>query len=234
VYSLITIGPLRLSTYGVCLLIALYVWWSWSERRASGRLPEWFLPTIIAASWLGGRFGVIVAQPSTLSDMLGQLLSVRILEYSWWSASTIALLTWVFIAKRRALSFRQSFVPTIVPLLVAYGIATTGATIGGVTVGTPTNVLWSIELYGQMRHPTGIYEAVIVWVGAVWLFMRERSGLSVTWESMVIYALCVLITGGLYQDGVVMAGGLHVVQVVALFTLFVCLQRVMMQAQKHN
>lgn len=233
-YSLLSIGPLRISTYGVSLLVATYLWWSWTERRAAGRLPEWFLPCVIGAAWLGGRLGAILIPSTSVDDVVTQLLTIRILEYSWWSAGATALFVWLSVAKRQSFSFPQSFTDAIIPLFVAYGIVTAGGTIGGVTVGTPTTVPWAMDVYGQLRHPVGIYQTCIVWVGALWLLQRERTGLPIGWAGVLVYAVCMLITGGFTENGIVMAGGLHVVQVGALCALFISYQRVMMHGQKHN
>ena len=227
-YSLLTLGPLRMSTYGLCLLAAAFIWWTWSERALiKNNLPpaDWALPSVIVAAWLGGRIGVILLQTTSFSDALTQLINVRVFEFQWWSAVVFALIVlWRVLPQ----SFWGSVTHMLVPLLIAYGIATLGATIGGTALGTSTVLPWGIESYGNIRHPVGLYAALIVWSGAVWVARRQQAGASIGWATIGVFAAQELVCGGFRLNGWVIGGGLHVSQLVGLVTLIVARERVIM------
>ena len=227
-YTLVTLGPLRMSTYGLCLLAAAFIWWTWSERALiKNNLPpaDWVLPGVIVAAWLGGRLGVILLQTTSLLDAVAQLSTVRVFEFQWWSAIGVALIMlWRVLPQ----SFSGSLTHMLVPLLVAYGMATLGATIGGTAVGTPTALPWGIESYGNIRHPVGLYAALIVWSGALWVARRQRAGAPIGWATIGVFAAQELVCGGFRLNGWVIGGGLHVTQLVGLVTLIVARERVIM------
>ena len=230
-YPLLTIGPLRMSMYGVGLLIATYIWWTWTERRVGTLLPGWFLPTVIGSAWLGGRLGVIYFQPIPATDVLQQIITVRVFEYSWWTAVCFAVTVWRIVTYQRQIPFTPTLRFALLPLLVAYGVASAAATIGGTSVGTQTDLPWAIPVYGQLRHPVGMYDALIVWIGALWLLRRERMQYPIGWASIAVYVCSEFVSAGFRLNGIVLAGGLHLVQIIALVTLIVARERVIIQEQ---
>ncbi|MFM7679446.1 MAG: prolipoprotein diacylglyceryl transferase family protein, partial [Roseiflexaceae bacterium] len=87
---LISVGPLRLSSYGLLLIGALVLWWGWSERRiraATHREPDVLLFLCMLGAWLGGRLWYVAGS----SAIAAQLLHLRALEFAWPGALVGAL-----------------------------------------------------------------------------------------------------------------------------------------------
>jgi hypothetical protein len=85
-----------------------------------------------------------------------------------------------------------------------------------------------------VRHPVGAYEALIVWVGALWLAQRQRAGESIGWAAISVFAAQELLCGGFRLNGWVIGGGLHITQLVGLVTLIVAHERVIMTNHKQT
>ena len=188
-------------------------------------------PATSAVAWLGGRFGVIIAQPTFISDVFSQLITIRIFEYTWWTAVGLSgVLLWRLLPSTYGLILQHMSIP----LLVSYGIATLGATVGGTAIGTSTTLPWGVESYGDVRHPVGAYEALIVWIGALWLAKRQRASESIGWAAISVFAAQELLCGGVRLNGWVIGGGLHITQLVGLVTLIVARERVIMTNHKQT
>jgi hypothetical protein len=223
-----------MSTYGLCLIAATFIWWTWTERTLLKKnipLADWVMPSLIVVAWLGGRLGVILTEPDTMTDVFSQLITLRVFEYTWWTAVGLSvLLLWRLLPSTYGLILQHMSIP----LLVAYGIVTLGATVGGTAIGTSTTLPWGIESYGDVRHPVGAYEALIVWVGALWLVQRQRAGESIGWAAISVFAAQELLCGGFRLNGWVIGGGLHITQLVGLVTLIVAHERVIMTNHKQT
>jgi hypothetical protein len=226
----VTIGPIRLSTYGLGVLLAVFVWWTWSERRLVSQhipVPDWLFPVIIAAAWLGGRLGAL--QYDGVGSVLQQLISVRVFEYAWWSALTSALVVGWISARRLAVATPSFWGALVVPTSVAYGLVTTAAQLGGTALGVATTLPWAIDSLGMLRHPVGWYSAVLVWGGAVWLWRSTLPPVQLLWRAVMIAAANELLTAGFRADSWALPGGLHPEQILGLVVFVVAQERAMMQ-----
>jgi hypothetical protein len=76
-----------------------------------------------------------------------------------------------------------------------------------------------------------MYDALIVWIGAQWLLRRERMQYPIGWASIAVYVCSEFVSAGFRLNGIVLAGGLHLVQIIALCTLIVARERVIIQEQ---
>jgi hypothetical protein len=77
-----------------------------------------------------------------------------------------------------------------------------------------------------------MYDALIVWIGALWLVRRERMQYPIGWASIAVYACSEVVSAGFRLNGIVLLGGLNLVQIIALVTLIVSRDRVIIQ--EHN
>jgi len=80
----------------------------------------------------------------------------------------------------------------------------------------------------------GLYAALIVWSGAVWVARRQQAGASIGWATIGVFAAQELVCGGFRMNGWVIGGGLHITQLVGLVTLIVARERVIMTNHKQT
>ena len=227
---LLTLGPVRLSTYGFGLLCAVFLWWTWSERRARAQgldVPDWLFPIMLCAAWCGGRLGAIDTTAGAWA-MLTQLGSVRVFEYSWWTATPAVLGLLYVLRGRLSVSLQEIVACAAVPMLVAYGIATMAATVGGTALGLPTTDVWGVSVFGTTRHAAGWYSAIVVWAGALWIHRRARSTAWTVTAFVGVLALNELLTANVRSESLRLPGGIAVAAVVGLLVWSVVCERVMM------
>ena len=159
------IGPLSLQTSGLVLLIGLWAGISLSERYAkrfksdSELISNLIFFSLIAAI-LSARLSYALQFPSAFSENPSSLLSLNPGLLDPWGAAAGALLTALVYGQRKALSLRASLdalTPTLAALAVAIALSNLAS---GQGYGMPSTVPWTIDLWGAMRHPSQIYEAL--------------------------------------------------------------------------
>ncbi|MFN5343252.1 MAG: prolipoprotein diacylglyceryl transferase family protein [Roseiflexaceae bacterium] len=213
---LITVGPLRLSSYGLLLISALMLWWGWSERRirvATQREPDVLLGLLILGAWLGARLWYVAGS----SAIGAQLLHLRALEFAWPGALVGALAMLVVAQWRWQWSVTQIISLIAVPSLLAQAIGALGMYIAGIGLGQPWDGVFAVEMAGALRHPVQLYEASIALCGALMTHRLQQHHPQLTVQ-LFVGALAVnwLIVEGFRAQSVVLPGGIHVAQVIGL------------------
>jgi len=226
---LVTLGPLRLSSYGICLVIAVGVWWWWSARRfpaGSTVDHDSLLLVMVVGAWLGGRVGAMLGSVAIWT----QLVNLRALEFSWPGAlvgasSALALYHW-----RRPLPWALLLDAMALPTLCAQIIGAFGLWLAGTAVGVPWQGAWAVASAGAWRHPVQLYAAGIAMVAAVWCMLAARYWplIPARWWLLAGIAVNLLISAGFQADALTLAGGIRVSQCVGLGLLIVVIERVMM------
>jgi prolipoprotein diacylglyceryltransferase len=213
---LITVGPLRLSSYGLLLIGALILWWGWSERRirvVTQREPDGLLGLMIVGAWLGGRLWYVAG-----STAIGaQLLHLRALEFAWPGALVGALVMLVVAQWRWQWSVLQIVSLIAVPTLAAQAVGALGMYIAGIGLGQPWDGIFAVEMAGALRHPVQLYEASIALCG-VFVTHRLQQYYPQRAVHWFVGALAVnwLVVEGFRAQSVVLPGGIHVAQVIGL------------------
>jgi prolipoprotein diacylglyceryltransferase len=226
---LITLGPLRLSSYGIALLLALGLWWWWGTRRIPTSVTtdsDGLLFALAIGAWLGGRAGYVLGAEAVWV----QLANLRALEFSWpgaliGTAGVLALYHW-----RRPVAIGPLLDALTLPTLCAQAIGAVGLWLAGTGLGVPWHGAWAVAQAGVWRHPVQLYEAGIALLAAAWCLLAPRllPAVPVRWWLLGGIALNWLLSEGFRADAFTFAEGIRVIQCVGLGLLIVVSERVMM------
>lgn len=226
---LITVGPLRLSSYGICLVIALGVWWWWCVREISIPSlvdPDSMIFAMAVGAWLGGRIGYVIGSVA----IWPQLMNVRALEFSWPGAIIGAGCALLLLRQWRPFSFVTLLDALALPTLSAQSIGAIGLWLAGAAVGVPWDGTWAVAQAGALRHPVQLYESGIAILVALWCILAPRllPSIQSRWWLIGGIALNWLIVEGFRADSFSLSDGIRIIQFVGLGLLIVVSERVMM------
>jgi phosphatidylglycerol---prolipoprotein diacylglyceryl transferase len=239
-YPLVQIGPLRLSSGGLLLLLAIILggWLMTRIAQARGRAQlarqadSCFYPVLIGAV-VGARLWYGLFNLDLYGRNPGLFLALRMSDFAWPGALLGGLLAGYLWCRRNGFDALRLADSAALTLPVVQAIASVGLLLSGEAFGIPTSLPWGVSLFGAVRHPTQLYFALaalgsllIVWrlsqrplpVGALWVAYLGLLGLS----SLLIEAL--------RADSLVLPGGIRSAQVFGLALLLYALS----WAQRHN
>lgn len=171
----ISIGPLALPVPQLLLLLGFWIGLELTERQAQryrSQAGELYNLTLIAvvAGLIGARLAYAARAPGAFLENPLNLIALQPQMFEptgGWIAALLAGL--VYIWKRRV-----PFWPALDALTTLFSVLT--ITLGlahfasGDAFGAPTRAPWAIELWGELRHPTQVYEtlAALAIAAAVW------------------------------------------------------------------
>jgi prolipoprotein diacylglyceryltransferase len=235
---LVSLGPLRLGSFGLLLMAALVVWWSWSERRLKRDgilLHDWHFVAIIGAAWLAGRLGAVLVQSPTWSGFVSQMMQLRTIEFHGWAAVAGGLIASIAVARRTQIAWRQLWVVFALPTLAAHALVSVGAFLAGNGAGVLWAGPWAVGMLGALRHPVQLYEVLILGVGVAWLWAWEREHSQFTaWGAVLLWSAMVLLTAGFRADAWLLPGGIVATQLVALVVVSIAVERVMIHGRANR
>jgi prolipoprotein diacylglyceryltransferase len=226
---LITIGPLRLSSYGICIVLALGLWWWWGARRipATANIDsDGVLLALAIGAWLGGRIGYVLGSVA----IWAQLSNLRALEFSWPGSLLGAVVVLGLYYWWRPFALATLLDALTLPTLCAQAIGAFGLWLAGAAVGVPWDGAWAVAQAGAWRHPVQLYVAGIALLVATWCLLAPRilPTIPARWWLLGGIALNWLISEGFRADALTLTGGIRVIQCIGLGLLIVVSERVMM------
>lgn len=178
------IGPLRLQTYGLFLLLAYFAGLWLAARLAPRRgLTRDHVYNAGFYALLGGliagRLGHAIAYLEVYRTDPLQIVALSpgaFLPLPGVLGALLVLALYVWRHRLPALQLADVAAPGV---LLALAIANVGAFLAGRALGAATgaaNLPWAVELFGVQRHPAALYEtlAALGWLAAV-LWAERRS-----------------------------------------------------------
>ncbi|WP_374686693.1 prolipoprotein diacylglyceryl transferase [Promineifilum sp.] len=229
------LGPLALPT--APLVYILGVWLAlFAVDRAARRLgldPETHY-ALAAAGLLGGFLGArlvfILLHWSSYDNLLGILWPLNS-GYNTLGGLLIGAAAAFFYGRWRRLPLWPTL-DVLAPGLLVFLIAVSLADfLGGPGYGSLTGVPWGVTQFGVRRHAVQLYEALVglAALGAWWTATSDLTGFGKPVRSqdagrpflwaVIVYAGGRLLVDAYRENAPLMAGGLHVVQMVALGVL---------------
>jgi len=238
-YPLVQIGPFRLSTGGLMLLISLIVGGSLVSRIARVRggaklarqADNCFYPVLIGAV-LGGRLWYGLFNLDLYGRNPGLFVALRVSDFAWPGAllgGALAGYLWCRWNGFEELALADS---AALALPATQALASVGLLLSGEASGLPTSLPWGVSLFGTTRHPTQIYFALaaLLILGALtWLARRELLAGALAAAYLALNGLALLLIEALRADSLVLPGGIRVAQVFGLGLLLYAL----FWAQRH-
>lgn len=146
----------------------------------------------------------------------------------------VAVVVAVVWLKRRKVGLAAIADATAVGFAAAVVVVKVGQFLTGVGYGLPTEAPWGIMLWGTMRHPVQIYEALSwlgIWVFLRWNLRRVQPG-ETFWRLLVIGSLGVMVLEAFHATSTTWVVGVRVPQVVALGLMLIGLYVLSFYAQQ--
>jgi phosphatidylglycerol:prolipoprotein diacylglycerol transferase len=225
------IGPLVIQTPGLALLAGLWIASNLIEREAlSLKLDAAAITKAISYALIGGIIGarlVFAAQHFGiyLPNPLG-LLSLDTTTLDPAGGIVVGVAIAAIIGRREHLPLRptlDALVPGLAVIMIALGLS---HLLSGNAYGSPTHMPWGVELWGDFRHPTQIYETVAA--SLVLLLWRWKppatpgSGLGFL-QWLALQTTASIFLEAFRGDSLIWPGGFRAVQVVGLGILVVAI-----------
>ena len=225
-YPLVQIGPFRLSSGGLVLLLALILGGSVMSRVARARGGETlarqadncFYPVLIGAT-IGARLWYGLFNLDLYGRNPGLFVALRVSDFAWPGAllgGALAGYLWCRWNQFDAFKLADS---AALALPIVQALASIGLLLSGEAFGMPTTLPWGVPLFGTIRHPTQIYfalAALMVLGVLAWFSRRPLLVGALAAAYLGLNGLALLLIEALRADSLVLPGGIRVAQVFGL------------------
>jgi len=236
----IHIGPLALPTPQIILLLGFWLGLELAEKQAhrfqADSSQVYSLTLIgIVAGLIGARLAYAARLPSAFLSNPLNLLAPRPEMLDPIGGWVTAVLVVLIAMRARRLPFWQTLdaLTTLLAVLaVTLGLAHFAS---GDAFGLPTRVPWAIELWGERRHPTQVYEtlaamlvAAAIWPGSRIATYSGQPGLAGLrfWAFLGLSAAARIFLETFRGDSVLMLNSFRQAQVIAWFILALSLWQI--------
>jgi phosphatidylglycerol:prolipoprotein diacylglycerol transferase len=228
-YPLVEIGPLRLSSGGLLLLVSIILG-GWlivrvAHARGGARLAQQadqcFYPVLIGAA-IGARLWYGLFNLDLYSRNPGMFIALRVGDFAWPGALLGGLLVSYVWCRRHGFDQPKLADSAALTLPIVQMIASVGLLLSGEAFGVPTSLPWAVPLFGAMRHPTQIYFGLAALSSyiAVWLLARRSLPVGALFMCYLgMQGLTLLLVEALRADSLVFPAGIRAAQVFGLALL---------------
>lgn len=229
-FPTIPIGPMRLQTYGLALLLAYMagMWLAARQARRCGVDSDHVYNMGLYALLVGlvaARLGHAVAYFAIYRVDPLQLLSLSpgaFLPLPGLIGAVAMAAIYLYRHRLPAMHMLDILAPGVV---LALAIAALGAFLAGRDLGTLSELPWAVELFGVRRHPVALYEALalsgllglLLWAGRT---ETRRPG-QLALIALFGYATIRLFLDPLRVAGMLVGDGWRLTQIVALAAVLV-------------
>ena len=232
-YPLFELGPLRLSSGGLLLLLAIVVAQSLLVRVARSRgnatlaehAERCVYPALLGAA-IGARLWYGAFSWSLYSQNPGLFVALRVGEFAWPGAllgGALAGALWCHWRRADRVELADCAALALPP---AQALASIGLLLSGEAFGLPTDLPWGLPLFGTTRHPTQLYFALAALL-SFGVLRRMASRRPQPGTLMATYlgmqGLTLLLIEALRADSLLLPGGLRAGQVFGLALVLLAL-----------
>ena len=225
---ILQIGSFTVQTRGLILLAAFWIASSAAERAARRlglRGDDVYNLDFygLVAGLLGARLGYVIQYWSVYQNDVGAIFALNFNTLSPIAGLLAALAVAYGYARRKGIANRR-LLDALTPGLVVFAAGLALADLAsGDGYGAPAQLPWSINLWGELRHPAQIYHLLAaIGIGiVVWRASRPFDGAHFG-LFVALYAASRLFLESFHGDSETFAG-LRVVQVWSLIALSVAL-----------
>jgi phosphatidylglycerol---prolipoprotein diacylglyceryl transferase len=230
---ILQIGPVALQLPGLIWLLGLWIGLSLAEHHAILRkenpnnIYNLSLITLISGI-IGARLGYAAMYPQAFIADPISLISLNLGLFDISSGLAVGTVAGLVYGRRKFLKLWNTLdilTPAFAVMLISAALANLASGSG---FGSPTDVPWAIQLWGTMRHPVQIYEAIastiiflLIWYGKL-LVMPSRAG-TLFFTFLALSAGERIFLEAFRGDSYILPGGLRLEQITAWIILAVSL-----------
>ncbi len=178
-YPILSIGQLALPTYPFVLLIAYWLglWVAAKRAKQLGLNDDHMFNAGLYAllfGIVGARVWFVLSHWEHYAVDLSQALSLSRGSLSFGEGLIIAGVVVFVYVQQHKISVGIFADAAVSGLAVALVVGHIGAFLGGVALGTPSDVFWAIKIITTARHPVQLYIALVtLGIVAVLYFIRH-------------------------------------------------------------
>jgi len=227
----IRLGPFLLQVPELTVVLGIFLGASQAEKEAKKlKLKPELINNLIYygffATIIGARLAYALRYVDVYLDDPIALFSFSTTTLSITEGLIIGTLVSIFYRYRQKLPLRptlDALVPGLAVFMVALALSHFFA---GSAYGSPTTVPWAINLWGEQRHPTQVYELIAAI--AIFLlvrsnaFSRQTPGMNFL-LTVALFATSRILLEAFRGDSFVLPGGFRAAQVAGLLVLFLAL-----------
>ena len=239
-YPLVQIGPLRLSSGGLLLLLSIILggWLLARVAQARGgaqlahQADSCFYPVLLGAV-IGARLWYGLFNLDLYGRNPNLFLALRLSDFAWPGALLGGLLVGSVWCRRKGFDGLKLADSAALTLPAVQAIVSVGLLLSGEAFGMPTSLPWGVVLFGAVRHPTQIYLALAALSSLLVLWRLSRRALpegALTVVYLGLQGLMSLLIEALRADSLVFPGGIRAAPVFGLALLLYALR----WAQRHS
>lgn len=224
----VQIGPLVLQTPGLILILGVWLGMIAIERFAKknqrdvnhlSNLVLWML----AAGILGARLSYAAANAPAFAGNWKSLFSLTPTMLDPFGGFMVSIITGLIYGQKAKLNpwtTLDDLTPGLAVMMVFIGLSNLASGRG---YGIPSDLPWSVKLWGESRHPAQIYAILFaLGLGVVYYLQQKRTPwpagvLFLTWLSLT--ALARILLEPFIANSTTLTGGLRSAQVAALLIL---------------
>ncbi|MER2599073.1 MAG: prolipoprotein diacylglyceryl transferase family protein [Caldilineales bacterium] len=229
-YPALPVGPLRLQTYGLGLLLAFFFTTWLAARRAPRRgVQADHLYNLsfngLLAGLVGARLAHGVAYFSVYRHDPLQLLSLSPGALLPAGGVVAALVVAAWYTRRQRLSLPVLLDIVAPAMLIGLAVVNVTAWLAGRDLGLATTWPWGMSLFGVRRHPVALLNAALLLLLAATVLRYERQKKypgELAWVTLFGYAAVQVFLTGLRAENGPVIEGWRVAQLVAWAVMVTC------------
>ena len=239
-FPILNVGPLAIQAPGLIILVGIYISLVVLEKQAkffnanpndlSNLIFVYLLSTIVI-----GRFAYLFKYPSILVENPLTIVSLNPNLIDFLSGLILSILIALIYMQKKKMNFKEVLDSYAVPFLVFLVFFFFAQFSSGNLFGKPSNLPWSIQLWGTTRHPLQLYYVLglipIIFVMVKELKTRNIPGLLFI-KSAALLSFLIVFLDYFNGDPKNIVGNFNVIQIAAWICLVVCIGIILSTKQK--
>jgi phosphatidylglycerol:prolipoprotein diacylglycerol transferase len=230
-FPVLNIGPLSIQTPGLIILIGIWLGLALSERLATtekfNKIYNLVLISIIFGV-IGGRLGYVLEHPQAFLDNPINIFSLNPDMFNLFAGIGAGLIAAIIYGQRKNMLLWKtldSLTPFFAVLFIAVGASHLAS---GEAFGSPSDLPWSIYLWGTNRHPAQVYEImlgtfILIFV-IIWSRRKTHRADGILFLTfLALSALVRLFTEAFRGDSILTIFGIRTAQLIAWIVLAISL-----------
>ncbi len=233
-FPMLNIGPLAIQAPGLLILVGLWLWFVVNDHIAkkfnlnAEILSNHFFYSLVLGL-VGARLAFVVQNPRAFIDNPLAIISPNLALFDFTSGVLLAILFFLIVTQRKKMSVRTTLDSITPGLLVFLALTALAFLANGKLYGLPSDLPWSIYLWGTLRHPLQIYYLVLLLLAAYVTFKQSHPSLSpgaLFYRGIAYIAFVIIFLEAFRGSPTAMLGNVRIPQLIAFVVLLIALNSI--------